>query len=167
MLRPVHRARGRSSGLLRDDYTINQLSYSNTILIRNGHRHAMTTTRAFDQNKVELQNSTRSDSNTLSALPDKERSPSLLKFLNNAEKRMDELEQKYAGKAQKRFQKLQRKLSRKLERLEGSLEIRPSLKRISSSPKLMVLAVAACLVAIPAGSLAFSFAAGVLQVVLI
>jgi hypothetical protein len=80
---------------------------------------------------------------------------------------MDELEQKYAGKAQKRFQKLQRKLSRKLERLEGSLEIRPSLKRISSSPKLMVLAVAACLVAIPAGSLAFSFAAGVLQVALI
>ena len=92
------------------------------------------------------------------------RSRSLMKFLDKAEQRMDELERKLSAKAEKRIQKLRRKLSRKLERLDGSLEIRQGVSRIASSPKLILLTAAVCIIAVPVTSFALSIVAGAFQV---
>ncbi len=92
-------------------------------------------------------------------------SRSLINFLDDAEKRMELVEKKFTAKADKKLHKLRRKLARRLEQMEGTLDrVRPGIKRIASSPKLMALALATCLVAVPASTMAFSLAATVFQV---
>ena len=160
------RPRFKHSLEMRFHLPTHQSASSNTPWLRNGRIRTLSLTRryVFDQSKQEFRNSTTCEADLLSQADHKQRSRSLMKLLDKAEQQMEKMERKFAGKAQKKLQKLQRKVSRKLERLEGSLELRHSLKRISSSPKLIVLAVAACLVAIPAGTIAVSFVAGILQV---
>jgi hypothetical protein len=120
---------------------------------------------AFEDGLVDSYRNMTVDRLDPSALEKQKESRSLMKFLDSAEQRIERMEKKFAAKADKRLHKLRRKLVRRLERMEGTLDrVRPGIQRIVSSPKLMVLALATCLVAVPASTMAFSVVATVFQV---
>ena len=82
-------------------------------------------------------------------------SASLTKFLDNAEKRMKLLEKKTAARSG-----LRSKLIVRMKRVENSLDqVRPGIKRIVLSPKLIAFGIATCLFAVPAGAIFLSVVA--------
>ena len=65
------------------------------------------------------------------------------------------MEKRFTAKQDPRLHTLRRKLVQRFGRLEDSLDqVRPGIKRIASSPKLISIGLATCLVVIPAGAIA-------------
>jgi hypothetical protein len=75
--------------------------------------------------------------------------------LNKPDSAENIMVKKFASKQDPRLHTLRRQLVQRFGRLDDSLDqVRPGIKRITSSPKLMALSLATCLVAVPAGVIA-------------
>jgi hypothetical protein len=76
-------------------------------------------------------------------------------LLNKSDSAENIMKKKFASKQDPRLHTLRRQLVQRFGRLDDSLDqVRPGIKRITSSPKLMALSLATCLVAVPAGVIA-------------